>query len=284
MKFGSLIILVLSLLVSSLALAGEEGKKAKEKPEKHYPFEVYIGGHHSPSFSEVSGFPLKARSIPVHPKDDYLSGNPNSTKPLPDTTLSMPYPSSMDIGVFLTPIEYLGLGVVFTAHTSYGGGVDSEEERYQQNQYGDAGRGYGTSLRWYELSVGTWGQVSLAGYLGTPWLHIYNIANVRMRTGGFYDLSGMRLTSRMGYDRWGSDEHWKDFTLARLHEHRVFAALELGFVASKEKQPEKTVGTVFIQAMYYQPYYDFQLEAEASDLVYKQGGDHHWAFALGYSF
>lgn len=233
----------LMLVVVVLGLA--RSAAANNVPRIFEPFEVRLSGWSSPG-GAISRFPSSIRSVPRHPDDEWLAGDPQMEEPLPDRTLPLNASTALEVAVVVHPTAYSSLGVTVAGHGGSGGGVDSRE-RYQQNQSGTPDRGVGASLRWYETAVGG-AQVGATGSVGIPWIRVFRSGYVRAVVGGTYDITGFSYQASAGYDRWNSDEDWKTETVAHVHEHRGFGRFELGVRASRE--PLSTIAFLFVGPQY----------------------------------
>jgi hypothetical protein len=271
-----IVFLALGFLLVPMVCFSDRMEVKEEKRYFSIPIEFTYSWRGSPTFNNMTGFPLEIRSVPRHKDDDWLRGNRFSEEPLPDTLLYLTRSWACDMSLFYTP-KIFGLGVIVSFHSAGG-----EGSRYQQNQNGNSIRGTGSSLRWYELDKKGLSQVSLAGYLATPWVEIpYRDLCFRLKTGGVWDITGTRLVCNSGWDRWNSDEDWRDLELAKLYESRVFAALEAGFVLNKY---ESFSEYCYLQIMYYEPFYTIERLGSAPDLQFKLGRDRHLSLGFGLAF
>lgn len=149
-------------------------------------FDLSFSYRESPKIT-LSNFPTRVRNVPLHPNDGYLQYNHHATEILPDATLVMHKPSGIDMTLTINRAPFV-LGLVYSIHFSEGSLVNSDQ-RYQQNQFGNASREEGTSLRWYQPITGI-SQLGIGGALTTRWIRISEQAGFRLQGGGVYDLRG----------------------------------------------------------------------------------------------
>ncbi|MFA5052050.1 MAG: hypothetical protein WC544_03255 [Patescibacteria group bacterium] len=266
----SLTLILLGTLIPGLAAA---------QPDKGMAhFELTLSFRQDPLFT-VSHFPLEPRSVPLHPDDGYLRYDSIANSPLRDTTLHLHRSTCIDFSGRYYPAEYFCIGTAVSLHSKDEGTINSDQ-RYQQNQYGDADRGYGTSLRWYQLGIKPF-QVSVNAALSTPWIEPVRRFLFRIQAGGVYDLTGFTLTTENGYDRWSSDEDWKSFSIGRLYEHCTFVSLQLGTPIIDHANVLKQF---FAYVTYSQPYYSFSSNSMYRDTKVIRQNTRSWSGGIGVSF
>ncbi|MBI4425952.1 MAG: hypothetical protein HY567_00040 [Candidatus Kerfeldbacteria bacterium] len=246
-----------------LLCASADPAKAAPAQSKRYEFSLAI--RQSAEFF-VSDFPLAIRSVPRHRDDDYLAGNPFIDDPLPDTLLRLHRPSVLDFSLSYLVNPHTAVGISAALISNPNAKIDSDQ-RYQQNQWGDARRIEGASLRFYQLTT-SWFQVGLTGSVLSPRQHIADSWYYRGRIGGVVDLTGVQLVAEGGWDRWGSDQSWRKQNLGRLREHRLFARLEAGVLTEPSKPQASSSIAVFVEAGASR--YSFALRPDSRDLQYRR--------------
>jgi hypothetical protein len=235
-----------------------------------------IGFRYSPSY-DFSNFPLSIRSVPLHEDDDRLSDLEPATSPLPDTRLILHQPRGYDITVLYYPVSFASFGLVYTLHQNPHANVDSDQ-RYQQNQWGNAERPNDASLRWYQPSTARYSQFGLAGSCATPWKGIAGPLRFRGKGVGVLDLTGLELLVESGWDRSDEDERWESLKVGRLHEHRLQFGLE--FSITNPDEIEEPAG-LYLQLTFVQPFYSFRQDDESQSMLLNRGKTPHFSIGLG---
>lgn len=268
---------IIMLLLCPLLLYAEEPQDSG--PKTHWNFGVHISARNSPG-NQLSGFPERIRDVPIHEDDGRLIGNLFMEQPMPDTLLVLDKPTAFELQATVNPTPMLIFGAVLTLRRAEAG--VNTDRRYQQNQSGSSSRSYGTSLRWYETGV-KGEQIGLLAMATTPWQNFGQYIRVRLTGGGIYDLTGMRMVARAGWDRWNRDEGWDDEVLAVLYEHRLQYGLELGLtnVQLDEKSPLREL--ISIQILYTKPIDRF--DVRANELQYQDPKNaSKWLLVVGARF
>ncbi|OGU71022.1 MAG: hypothetical protein A2V93_02690 [Ignavibacteria bacterium RBG_16_34_14] len=184
----------------------------------------------------VSNFPLNVRAIPRHIDDDWIEGLYYSDNILSDTTLYAKSALTSFTNLFVSFSNVLRIGVSIISPSI------NEPTRYSQNQNGNNDRGYGASLRYYELrdpSV----NIGIYTSLGIPITVYKHDAKYKdedeIRIGfkpmieGVYQIFDSDLQTESGWDRFGSDEIWQDHSIGRIKQHLISIALELSILSRK---------------------------------------------------
>jgi hypothetical protein len=171
---------------------------------------------------------------------------------LPDTGKPLILHQAFSFAYALTysPKPSYSIGGILSFHYNPQAHIDSDQ-RFQMNQWGDASRGIGASLRWYQVKNGSL-QFSLLARRQTPWFRISRSFLMRAVTGGTIDVTGIWLQTEAGWDRWGSDESWKTSTIGRLYEHQIYFRVESGIAPVPE---QKKPAAVYFYVQVMQPFY-----------------------------
>lgn len=199
--------------------------KASERVTHHIVFGLRVTGIASPGYSG-SGFPESTRAIPRHRDDDWISSLYYANNTLPDTTLNIKPRATMYYNVYASWADVLGIGLSLITPGK------SKEGRFSQNQYGTSSRGYGTSLRYYEMARSS---VSCGLYasLGTPLIKIFKtcclVVKVRPYLDGVYQLLDSNIRTQSGWDRYDADKKWRKHKVGKIKQHYLNGGLEFDF-------------------------------------------------------
>jgi len=248
--------LVMFCLITTFTYPAFGGKSASARQV----FDLSIGFRNS-QFYRVSNLPLSIRDVPVH-KDDGFHG----LEPLPDRSFAFPRSVSFDAEISFYLLPYISLGGGITYNPSPPSGVNGKN-RYQQNQYGNSERGYGTSLRWYNVHLMNF-QFVLTGSLVSPWLRFPPGLAFRTKAGGHYYPGGLKFFSSAGWDRWDKDQIWKSEVIARLYQQNLFLELDLAFHEFQDNYEPKFV---YLYFRILKSYDRFKLEDDFKDIVFERG-------------
>lgn len=231
-------------------------------------WEFSVGAREATGFT-LEHFPVSNRSVPRHADDEYLGDGEFVTGPLPDARLELDGAQAFDLAIHYDVASSFSLGLIWSLHTCTAGKVDDPVHRVQMNQGGTTARGYGTALRFYQTAMGDAKQFGLSTRLQTDWLRIRPRIWLRLVGGGVYDVTGCRLATYNGWDRWNSDEHWKTIQFARLYEHRLYAGLHIGIPVNVNEKQDGTYHQRFtISLAYIFPFEDVRFDDDARDMTH----------------
>lgn len=234
--------------------------------------------HFSPSYT-FEHFPLSIRSVPVHKDDGFLNNDPIQSSPLPDTgkPLHLHQPITLAFMLTYSPKPICSIGVILSLrHYNPYARVDSDQ-RFQMNQWGTADRIDRATLRWYQVKAATF-QFGITGRIKTRWAKLSRLIRARTMIGGIVDITGLRLQTEAGWDRFSADEEWNTSTIGRLYEHQVFWGIE-GIIKSFSE--EKNSGMIYLYLQVMQPFYKFHKNSEYSETVCKRISTPRFSAGIG---
>lgn len=227
-------------------------------------------------------FPETFRSVPRHSDDRYLEGSSYANEPLPDAVLKMHKPIGIDCTIAYKFVPFT-FGMVFSLHGNPGAHPDSDQ-RYQQNQWGNDHRIEGAALRYYQPIAHQFSQFGFVGGMSSSWLRLTQSTSLRMSATYTQDLTGLALQVEGGWDRYNRDQSWKKQTFARLYEHSVAFALEVGVSLYKQTQTKKIEQAIaFVYLAYRSVARDLELSKSDMFVAWKEAPI-PLSFGIGVSF
>jgi len=259
-KLQGCLFFVLLFSLTFYLSASAADSAGKEEPK----WDLMLDLHASPGYT-FQHFPLSIRSVPLHKDDEWLSGSIIQNSPLPDTGQPLHLHESVALALILTysPKPVYSIGVVLSLRHYNPHACINSDQRFQMNQWGDADRIQGASLRWYQVKAGSF-QLGVTGRIKTRWAKLGRLVRLRTMIGGIADVTGLRLQTEAGWDRWGSDEHWKTSTIGRLYEHQIFWRIEGGVTPFPSL---KDCGVVYLYLQVMQPFYMFHKNSKYSETI-----------------
>ena len=202
--------------------------KASGQTTRHITIGYKITGINSSGYS-VSGFPASTRAIPRHPDDTWIKDLFYANNVLADTSFNIGSQEIRYSVVYVSLYDIFSVGFSLVNQLEINKAVDPPY-RFDQNQFGNHIRGYGNSLRYYEMAVGHGVHFGLYASLGSPIIKIYK--NQEMLIGfrpfieGVYQLRGSKTQVTSGWDRFDEDEAWQTKTVGEVRQHYLNLGLE----------------------------------------------------------
>jgi hypothetical protein len=178
-----------------------------------------------PNYS-ISNFPERIRDIPRHADDRWLSSYGYANNTLPDKTLNHETIADYYCNAYVSLFDVIrgGISVIIPS-------PEATSSRFSQNQHGTSSRGYGTSLRYYEMKSSEIG-LGIYASLSSPVIKLYSDTEVSFGlrpiiVDAVYQVLPFNIKAEAGWDRYGFDEKWKTIKVGSIRKPYITYGMEI---------------------------------------------------------